>query len=120
MKKGFLYLMSALYMLAGLNHFWHPAMYLSIMPHWLPAHELLVNLSGLAELVLGSLLLLPPTRRMAAMGIITLLVVIFPANIQMVINYYDAHDPHLWIAIVRLPVQIMLIWWAWTYAAHEL
>ena len=45
----------------------------------------------------------------------TLLVAIFPANIQMMINFWNKNNPYLWIAIARLPLQILLIWWAWSY-----
>jgi uncharacterized membrane protein len=43
------------------------------------------------------------------------LIAVFPANIQMTINYANEHNPDLWISIVRLPIQILLIWWAWVY-----
>jgi len=60
MRKYFLYLMAALYVLAGLNHFRNPAFYMQIMPPWLPWHYPLVLLSGVAEVIVGILLLMPP------------------------------------------------------------
>jgi uncharacterized membrane protein len=50
---------------------------------------------------------------------ILLLIAVFPANIQMALNYYNENNPDLWIAIARLPVQIFLIWWASVYAKKE-
>ena len=110
-------------MAAGINHFWHAAMYVAIMPPWFPYHAALVYISGVFEFVLGFLLFPAGTRRMAAWGIVGLLVAVFPANIQMAISYYQEHNPHLWLAIARLPMQLVLIWWAWLYtrkytAAH--
>jgi uncharacterized membrane protein len=29
-----------------------------------------------------------------------------------VLNYYKRDDSALWIAVLRLPVQLLLIWWA--------
>jgi len=55
------------------------------------------------------------TRITAAWLIIILLIVIFPANIQMAINWSKNKNPKLWIAILRLPFQLVLIWWAWQY-----
>jgi uncharacterized membrane protein len=105
--------MSALYMLAGIMHFLRPSFYMAIMPPYLPAHYELVLLSGMFEFVLGLLLLFPASRRIAAWGIILLLIAVFPANIQMAIDYYQQQKPGLWIALLRLPLQIPLILWAY-------
>jgi uncharacterized membrane protein len=115
MKKASLYLMALLYIAAGINHFIHPAFYIKIMPPWLPNHAALVLISGVCEAAFGLLLLLQPTRRLAAWLIILLLIAIFPANIQMMLNYMEQHHPQLWMAIIRLPLQLLLIWWAYRF-----
>lgn len=115
MKKAGLYIMAALYVAAGINHFVHPGMYRAIMPGWLPFHNTLIIASGVLEIILGLLLLFPFTRRMAAWGIIALLIAVFPANIQMMLNYLNENNPALWITIARLPLQMVLIWWAAIY-----
>ncbi len=89
------------------------------MPPWLPWHYPLIYISGMGEIVLGILLLPGVTRRWAAWGIIILLVAVFPANIQMMLNYRQAHDPHLWIAVLRLPLQPLLVWWAWQFTKKK-
>lgn len=115
MKKILLYLQALFYVLAGINHFRKPSFYLPIMPTWLPWHLSLVYASGVCELALGILLLPQTTRRAAAWGIIALLIAIFPANIQMLINFINEHNHYVWVAILRLPLQLLLIWWAWVY-----
>ena len=85
------------------------------MPPWLPYHAALVLISGICEVVFGLMLLLPTTRKMAAWLIILLLIAIFPANIQMMLHYMDENNPRLWMAIVRLPLQVLLIWWAYGF-----
>ncbi len=115
MKRGFLYLMAILYMIAGVIHFLHPAQYVAIMPPWLPYPLALVYISGACESVFGLLLIPAATRRIGAWLIIALLIAIFPANIQMMLNYRHAHNPELWATILRLPLQGLLIWWAWVY-----
>lgn len=107
--------MAAAYVAAGINHFLHPETYLAIMPPWMPAHFFFVIVSGIAELMLGFFLLFPSTRRFAAWGIILLLVAVFPANIQMLLNYHRDEHPLLWLAYLRLPLQVVLIWWAYQY-----
>ena len=119
MKKIFLYVMSLLYILAGINHFLSAKQYVSIMPAWLPWHYPLVYISGVLECVYGFLLLLPSTRRIAALLIISLLIAVFPANIQMMINYYKTNNPYLWLGIARLPLQFALIYWAYVYAKDD-
>lgn len=107
--------MALAYIAAGLNHFIHPRMYLKIMPPWLPGPQFLVALTGVLEILLGILLLPELTRRPAARGLIILLVLIFPANVQMMLDYWRSGDPYTWAAVLRLPVQALLIWWAWVY-----
>lgn len=107
--------MGFFYIAAGVNHFIHPAFYIAIMPPWTGNHLLMVQLSGLFEILFGLLLIPLPTRRIAAWGIILLLIAVFPANIQMMLNYYHDHQAYRWITILRLPLQALLIWWACTY-----
>jgi uncharacterized membrane protein len=107
--------MGTLYVAAGINHFVHPATYFKIMPPWLPAHNALVIASGVAEILLGLLLMPPLTRRLAAAGIIILLIAVFPANVQIMLNYRNEDHPLLWLAVLRLPLQCLLIWWAYQY-----
>lgn len=109
-----LYLMSLLYTAAGINHFVRPKFYLAIMPSYIPSHSLMVLLSGIAEVVLGLGLLFPATRSFAAWGIIVLLLAILPANIFMITSgkFTKIAD---WILWLRIPLQFVLIWWAYRY-----
>ncbi len=109
------YLFAVFFVLAGVNHFINTAFYLKIMPPFLPWHLLLVYLSGVVEIVLGVLLLIPKLTRMAAWGLIALLIAIFPVNINMALNhelYPDYSATALW---VRLPLQFILLAWAYWY-----
>jgi uncharacterized membrane protein len=115
-KKISLYLMIIFYLVAGLNHFIHPEFYLKIMPPWIPYHKMLISIRGICEILFALLLVFPLTRRTGAVCIILLLVAIFPANIQMTQNYLHENNPFLWLAIIRLPFQILLIWWAYIFS----
>jgi uncharacterized membrane protein len=114
-KKILLYVMALGYIVAGINHFWHPQMYLKIVPHFLPLHEALNYLTGVLEILLGFLLFPKVTRNIAAWGLAILLVLIFPANIQMAIDYTKENHPQKWLTYLRLPLQFLLIWWALQY-----
>lgn len=117
-KLILLFIMATLYILAGINHFRNPKMYLRIMPDYIPWHLPVVYISGIIEIFLGILLMFPATRIWGAWGIIVLLILVFPANIQMAIDFYARKNPYLWIALLRLPLQIVLIWWAWWYTKN--
>jgi uncharacterized membrane protein len=105
---------AAFFVLGGVMHFVKPDFYLAIMPPWVPFHEAMVIVSGIAEIVLGVALLVPRTRRLAAWGLIALLVAVFPANIQALLNARAQGLPELALWI-RLPLQGALIYWAYRY-----
>ena len=87
---------------------------MKIMPPYLPYHRALVLLSGVFELALGILLLVPRMSRLAAWGLIALLVAVLPANVFM---YQHAEQFHVspTLLLLRLPLQAVLVLWAWAY-----
>jgi uncharacterized membrane protein len=85
------------------------------MPPWVPWHKELIFISGIGEIICALLLLSRTARPIAAWCIIVLLIAIFPANIQMAINYFKEHNPRLWLSFLRLPLQMVLIWWAYKF-----
>lgn len=109
------FLLGGLFVAAGLNHFLNPAFYVAIMPPYLPWHRELVYVSGAAEIVLGAMLLVSRWVVLAAWGLIALLIAVFPANIHMTMHpelYPSISPAALWI---RLPIQGLLIAWAYRY-----
>ena len=121
LRRVLLWVMGVFYVLAGAYHFLHPEFYVPMVPPYLPLHTELVHLSGLAEMVLGVLVLVPRTRRAAAWGIILLLIAIFPANIHIALNNVPVFGAKQGAGIwnwVRLPLQGVLIAWAWWYTGE--
>ena len=102
-------LFAIFFVLAGFNHFFNTAFYLHIMPSYLPLHLPLVYLSGLVEIILGILLLIPKWTRVAAWGLIALLIAVFPANIHMAVNHDLFPEYSIAALWIRLPLQIVLI-----------
>ena len=107
--------MAALYILAGLNHFRVPKIYTKIIPPLFPAPKILNVLAGLAEIVLGVLLCFPSTSSYAALGIMALLIAIFPANMYMYLNDNVSLGLSKTVRLIRLPLQIALLFWAYYY-----
>lgn len=117
-RRALLWLMGGLYVVAGVLHFVATDAYLPLMPPWLPAHRGLILLSGAAEVALGVLVLLPATRRLAAWGIILLLIAVFPANLHVALHDVPIFGATEGLGVwnwARLPVQLVLILWAWWY-----
>ena len=117
-KTALLWLMGPLYVAAGVNHFVSTDFYLAIMPPWVPWHLAAVQVSGAAEIALGVAVLFPRARRLAAWGLVALLVAVFPANVHMALDRVriDGQLPMpLWALWLRLPLQGLLIAWAWWY-----
>lgn len=114
-------LLAGIFVFAGVMHFVIPASYVAIMPPWLPWHRALVYASGVAEIAGGIGLLIDRTRRAAGMGLVLLLIAVWPANLQMLLNARAAdasptYEALLWL---RLPLQLALIWWVWRASKRE-
>jgi uncharacterized membrane protein len=109
------FLLAAFFIVAGLNHFIAPSIYLTIVPACLPWPGLLVAISGVAEIVGGAGVLPARTRVFAGWGLIALLLAVFPANIQAISTrpIMAGHVLPTWVLWARLPFQTLLI--AWVY-----
>jgi uncharacterized membrane protein len=99
---------------AGLLHFTFPAPYVRIVPAFLPSPLALVHASGAFEILGGAGLLVERTRRWAAWGLVALFVAVFPANVNMAVHRIGFDGPP-WVLWARLPLQGVLVAWAWWY-----
>lgn len=106
-------LLAAFFILAGLNHFITPSIYLSIVPSYLQWPKTLVVISGVAEIIGGIGVWPARTRVWAGWGLIVLLLVLFPANIQATSTgmIVAGRDVPTWLLWARLPFQLLLIAW---------
>ena len=104
-----------LFVVAGTLHFLVPDAYERIVPTYLPRHRELVYLSGALEVAGGLGLLDQRTRRISGLGLVLLLVAVWPANAQILLDAQAAQKPLWWVALLwaRLPVQFVLIAWVW-------
>lgn len=75
----------------------------------------MVYMSGLIEIVCGVLLIFPQTQKLGAYLSILLFIAVFPANVEIAKNFYQTHHKYFWLTVLRLPLQIVLIWWAYQF-----
>ena len=107
--------LGAVYLLAGVAHLRSPGVFLSITPAWVPAPELVIAATGVAEIA-GAVALvgLRPLRRAAAIGLALYAVCVYPANVKHALDAVAAHGPDAWwpYHAPRLAFQPVFVWWA--------
>ena len=97
--------------LAGINHTFNPGLYKPFIPDWIPL--LLTNIFiGIIEIAIGIGLMLPSYRRKAAILLFILMILFLPLHVADVFKMHPAIGSHT-LAYIRLPVQFVLIYWAW-------
>jgi len=112
-------LFAVLFVAAGLNHFINMDFYVSIMPPYLPAQVELVMISGVFEVLGGVGLMLKQTRHLAAIGVVLLMLAVFPANLYMAMEPERFEQFSVLALYLRLPLQCLLIAWAWWIFQHS-
>jgi uncharacterized membrane protein len=118
MLKLFLrWLLALFFVAAGANHFRDPATYLAMMPPALPWPSILNAVSGAAEILGGIGLMVTAWRRLAGVGLILLLLAVFPANVHVALQGqmpgFRFSPLVLWL---RLPFQFVFLAWVWWVA----
>lgn len=119
LKYGLKWLYGVLFALAGANHFFSTQFYVGIMPPYLPWHVELVYISGVCEIALGLALLVRRYERLAAWGMIALIIAVTPANLHMALHpelFPQFSVTGLWI---RMALQLVLIAWAYWYTRPD-
>ena len=108
--------LSAMFMFTAVSHF-HPRTrpdLIRMVPASLPAPALLVTVTGVLELLGAIGLLVPQVMRLAAYGLMALLVALFPANVQAARQGLMVAGRRAMPLLWRLPLQLFWIaalWW---------
>ena len=110
-KNITIYILSVMYIIIGIKHFTSLEYFINIMPPFIPFKEFAVYFTGVIEIFGGLLLLSKSTRKIGAFLIITLLFIVFPANIYLYISEVPREllDITKNQALIRMPFQIPLI-----------
>lgn len=106
---NFLRILLAIFIVyAGIQHFIKPDFFNAFVPDFLIYKSTIIYVSGIIEIVLGVLLLIPKYTRVAASGILILMLLFLPIHIWDVITDTPAIGSHE-AALIRLPMQFVLI-----------
>lgn len=96
--------------LTGIMHFAAPSFFNDIVPPWLPfSNSFWTYASGLAEIIVGGLILRPSTRKWGGYALIALLIAVYPANLYMTWDWRHRSGSEQFISWARLPLQFMMI-----------
>jgi uncharacterized membrane protein len=111
-----LLLFAALYIGAGLNHFRIQSFYERMIPPYWRYPKFFNLFSGVLEIVFGVMVLLPATQSLAAWGVIGLLVIFLTVHVYMIQERERLFSRiPAWLLWLRLPIQFLLIFWAYLY-----
>ncbi len=105
------YLFGAIMIAGGIAHFVNPAPYAGFIPDFLPK-DLVNYLTGIVEIALGAGVFFPQTRTWATLGIFLLMIAFLPLHVLDVFKENPAIGSKT-VAYIRLPMQFVLIAWAW-------
>ncbi|WP_116769755.1 MULTISPECIES: DoxX family protein [Maribacter] len=104
----------ALFMIyGGVQHFVKPNFYMPFVPSFLPYPIAVIYVSGIIEIVLGfTLLVNKKYAKLAALGVLVLMILFLPIHIWDVFSETPAIGGHD-AALIRLPIQFVLIALSW-------
>ncbi len=111
-------MLGSVFVVAGVLHFVATPVYMKIVPPYLTDPRLLVQFSGICEVLGGVGVLVPVTRRVAAWGLVALLIAVLPANVYMAMSPLRWPTIPVWALWARVPLQAPLIAWAWLYTRN--
>jgi uncharacterized membrane protein len=110
---------AAVFITTGTLHFVLEKFFTAIVPKGLPNPKALVHVSGAAEFLGGVGVLVPAVRRQAGLGLVALLVAVFPANVNMAVNAERFRQFPAWALWARLPLQLLIIVQVWLATQRE-
>ena len=110
-KLTTIYILSLFYIVVGIKHFTDTDFFIMLIPDFFPLHYEIVLISGFFEIILGLLILINKTRRIASWGLIILLICVFPSNIYLYLSDHvrEILEISKKQALLRMPFQIPLI-----------
>ncbi|MEU6777262.1 hypothetical protein [Streptomyces sp. NPDC046759] len=113
-------LLAGLLAAAGVAHFAAPRRFDAIVPRALPGSPRTWTYgSGAVELALAAGIAAPRTRAVAAKAAAAFFVGVFPANVQMAVDWRHRPASLRTAALARLPLQVPLVLWARGVARNE-
>jgi uncharacterized membrane protein len=114
---------SLLLLTAGAVHFAYPSFFVAYYPNYLPWPEGSILISGVAEWVLAALLWRKNSQQWAWILTCVLMCLYLPVHVYVITYHASIQHPPLaiplWIAWLRLPIQLLFIYWTYWCARQR-
>jgi uncharacterized membrane protein len=107
-RKG----LAALLLGIGTLHFLTPRFFDELIPGWLGNPRAWTYGSGVAEITAGALVLNRRTTKVGGWAAFAVILGVWPGNWKMALDAGAPQDAASWVAWLRLPLQLPLLWWA--------
>jgi len=112
--------LAAVFLFTGIGHFVRTREMAEMLPPNVPARIPIIQATGIFELALAAALVAPATARAAGLAAMAFLIAVFPANVSAAgrrVNFggHGVGPPYL---AARLPLQLLLIAWAYWFAVR--
>jgi uncharacterized membrane protein len=113
--------LALVFLFTGIGHFIQTQEMAQMLPAWIPARVGIIYVTGLFEWAGAAGLLVPWLSRAAGVCLIVFLVLVFPANIHAALTRVElgGHGIGSAYLLVRGPLQLLLIWWAYWFAVRK-
>ncbi len=115
-KLGLCILFALFFFLAGISHFTQLEEFAKIVPPLLPFPKLIVQVTGVMEIVFAAGLLWPKTKYYTGILLALFLLAVLPANIYMALadipfNGTDLTTFQLWLRVfLQFPLIALILW----------
>lgn len=107
------YAAAIMFIVAGILHFVRPRQFIKMMPQGIWSKEFTNWFIGVTEIGLGLALFVPEYTLQAAIALIGLLILVFPANLIQANNDPKAYN------IIRLLLQPIFIGWIYWFCIYH-
>lgn len=108
----------------ALGHFLFPKGMAMMLPQGVPLKTEMIYVTGVMEIIMGILLMVPSLREKTGIILIIFFVLIFPANIYAAVKHVNLEKatydgPGLAYLWTRVPEQLLFIAWVYFFAVKR-
>ncbi|MCX2742762.1 hypothetical protein OO013_02730 [Mangrovivirga sp. M17] len=117
MKKALPWILGIIMVLGGINHLIHPEIYIEMIPPFI-ANNIANIGAGVVEILIGVLFFIPTFRKLGGLAFAGLMLAFLPLHIWDVFRE-DPVTGNKIIAIMRLGLQVLLVYAGWWVYKNE-
>ena len=113
--------LAAVFAFTAIGHFLLTGKMAAMLPDWVPLRTAIVYATGALEFAGAMGLLIPRLSRATGICLVAFLILVFPANVYAALHHVDigGHAAGPAYLLIRLPLQLILIAWAWWFSVRR-